>query len=110
MERDSISNELRYIVDKKHIGSIFPTKLRDLTRTVFLNNGAEIQGAIFAHSIQINGGKITIDKAVFAKNTMKITLDQPGFINFKSTVAARKSILIENKTENKKETRSKPTN
>jgi hypothetical protein len=98
MERDRISDEVRYVVERQHVGSIFPTKILELNRDVYLNDGANVEGAIYAHSLYVRGGHISVSRSIFSKHSLKISLAEEGFINFNASVAAVKSLYVEDNT------------
>ncbi len=100
MEQDKISDDVRYVVNGRHIGAIFPTNVMELNREVYLNDGADIEGAIYAHSLYIRGGDITVSRSIFSNNTLKISLEKEGMVNLKASLGVGRSLYIEDLAEN----------
>lgn len=100
MEQDKISDDVRYVVNGRHIGAIFPTNVMELNREVYLNEGADIEGAIYAHSLYIRGGNIAVSRSIFANNTLKISLEKKGLVNLKASLGVGRSLYIEDLAEN----------
>lgn len=99
MERDKISDDVRYVVSGRHIGAIFPTKVMELNREVYLHDGADVTGALYAHSLYVRGGHVSVSRSVVVKNSLKISLETAGLINFKSSLSVGRSLYIENLSE-----------
>lgn len=95
MERDKISDDVRYVVNNRHTGSIFPTKLIELNRAVFLQDGAVVDGAIYGHSLYVTGGTVTVSRSIFANHSLKISMEADGKIDFKSSLNSSKSLFVE---------------
>ncbi len=73
-------------------GAILPQKISELTRNVIFNGNTEVEGAVFGNTIQIRGGDITIQGAVFAQKELYISSDVKGDVTFMKAVGSADSV------------------
>jgi hypothetical protein len=97
MKSDSIQDSTRYIVSEFHRGDIFPGNMLEMSRNVYLESGAIIDGAIYGKELHLNGNNILVEKSVYCKSEIIInsTGDHENVspIEFYSCVSTAKSIV-----------------
>jgi len=74
-------------------GSILPEKVAELGRTITLQGNSVIEGALYAHKLEIQQGDAEIQGAVFAQLEMYVNSDAKGKIEFKKSVGSANSIV-----------------
>ena len=74
-------------------GSILPEKISELDRTLTIQGNSIIEGAVYAHKLEIQQGDSEIQGAVFTKLEMYINSDAKGNITFKKSVGSANSIV-----------------
>lgn len=74
-------------------GSILPEKVAELGRTITLQGNSVIEGALYAHKLEIQQGDAEIKGAVFAQLEMYVNSDAKGKIEFKKSVGSANSIV-----------------
>lgn len=74
-------------------GSILPEKVSELDRTITIQGNSIIEGAVYAHKLEIQQGDSEIQGAVFTKLEMYVNSDAKGNITFKKSVGSANSIV-----------------
>ena len=74
-------------------GAILPQKMAELKRNIIFDGNVEVEGAVFGRQIEIRGGDITINGAVFAQNELHVASDVTGAVVFKKSVGSSNSIV-----------------
>jgi len=74
-------------------GSILPEKIAELDRTITIQGNSIIEGAVYAHKLEIQQGDSEIRGAVFTQLEMYINSDATGNITFKKCVGSANSIV-----------------
>ena len=74
-------------------GSILPTKMAELNRTITINGNSLIEGAVYAHKLEIQQGDVEIQGAVFTQTELYINSDAKGPVAFKKSVGAANSVV-----------------
>lgn len=73
-------------------GAILPQKISELTRNVIFNGNTEVEGAVFGNMIQIRGGDVLIQGAVFAQKELYISSSVEGDVTFMKAVGSADSV------------------
>jgi len=74
-------------------GSILPEKIAELNRTITIQANSVIEGAVYAHKLEIQQGDSEIQGAVFTQLEMYINSEAKGKISFKKSVGSANSIV-----------------
>ncbi len=74
-------------------GSILPEKIAELDRTITIQGNSVIEGAVYAHKLEIKNGDSEIRGAVFTHLEMYINSEAKGNITFKKSVGSANSIV-----------------
>ncbi len=74
-------------------GSILPEKISELGRTISIQGNALIEGAVYAHKLEIQNGDTEILGAVFTQLEMYVNSEATGNISFKKSVGSANSIV-----------------
>ncbi|MFZ4724748.1 MAG: hypothetical protein ACOYMD_04815 [Paludibacter sp.] len=74
-------------------GSILPEKVAELDRTITIQGNAVIEGAVYAHKLEIQQGEAEFQGAVFTHLEMYVNSDAKGNISFKKSVGSANSIV-----------------
>jgi hypothetical protein len=74
-------------------GSILPEKIAELDRTITIQGNAVIEGAVYAHKLEIQQGEADFQGAVFTHLEMYVNSDAKGNISFKKSVGSANSIV-----------------
>lgn len=74
-------------------GSILPEKIAELDRTITIQGNAVIEGAVYAHKLEIQQGDAEFKGAVFTHLEMYVNSDAKGTISFKKSVGSANSIV-----------------
>ncbi len=74
-------------------GPILPEKINELERTITIQGNAIIEGAVYAHKLEIQNGDLEIQGAVFTQLEMYINSEASGKISFNKSVASANSIV-----------------
>ena len=74
-------------------GSILPEKIAELYRTITIQGGTIIEGAVYAHKLEVQNGNTEIHGAVFTQLELYINSDAQGNILFKKSVGSANSIV-----------------
>ena len=74
-------------------GSILPEKIAELDRTITIQGDSVIEGAVYAHKLEIQQGDSEIQGAVFTQLEMYINSEAKGNISFKKSVGSANSIV-----------------
>ena len=74
-------------------GSILPEKIAELDRTITIQGNAVIEGAVYAHKLEIQQGEAEFQGAVFTHLEMYVNSDAKGNISFKKSVGSANSIV-----------------
>ncbi len=74
-------------------GSILPEKIAELDRTITIQGNAIIEGAVYAHKLEIQQGDTEIHGAVFTQLEMYVNSEAKGNIFFKKSVGSANSIV-----------------
>lgn len=74
-------------------GSILPEKISELDRTITIQGDAVIEGAVYAHKLEIQQGDTDIHGAVFTKLELHVNTDAKGNISFRKSVGSANSIV-----------------
>ena len=73
-------------------GSILPEKVAELTRTITIQGNSIIEGAVYAHKLEIQSGDSEIQGAVFTQLEMYVNSEATGKIIFKKSVGSANSV------------------
>jgi len=74
-------------------GSILPEKIVELDRTITIQGNSIVEGAVYAHKLEIQQGDSEIQGAVFTQLEMYINSDAKGNISFLKSVGSANSIV-----------------
>lgn len=74
-------------------GSILPEKVAELGRNITIQGNSTIEGAVFAHRLEIQQGDSEIQGAVFTQLEMYVNSEAEGNISFKKSVGSANSIV-----------------
>jgi len=74
-------------------GSILPEKIAELNRTITIQGNSIIEGAVYAHKLEIQQGDSEIQGAVFTQLEMYVNSEAKGNISFKKSVGSANSIV-----------------
>jgi len=74
-------------------GSILPEKIAELDRTITIQGNSIIEGAVYAHKLEIQQGDSEIQGAVFTQLEMYVNSEAKGRISFKKSVGSANSIV-----------------
>lgn len=74
-------------------GSILPEKIAELDRTITIQGNTVIEGAVYAHKLEIQQGESEFHGAVFTHLEMYVNSDAKGNISFKKSVGSANSIV-----------------
>lgn len=74
-------------------GSILPEKITELDRTITIQGNSIIEGAVYAHKLEIQQGDAEIRGAVFTHLEMYVNSDANGNISFKKSVGSANAIV-----------------
>lgn len=73
--------------------SILPEKAAELNRKIQFQGDTEVDGAVYAHDIEVQQGDLTIHGAVFTQNELYIQSSAKGKVTFDKAVASAGSIV-----------------
>jgi hypothetical protein len=91
--------ELRFNENNIHLkdnlvkGPILPEKAAELERTITIQGNTVIEGAVYAHKIEIRQGNTEIQGAVFTQVETYISSEASGSVIFKKSVGSSQSIV-----------------
>jgi hypothetical protein len=74
-------------------GSILPEKIAELDRIITIQGNSIIEGAVYAHKLEIQQGDAEIRGAVFTHLEMYVNSDAKGNISFKKSVGSANAIV-----------------
>lgn len=74
-------------------GSILPEKIAELDRTITIQGNSVIEGAVYAHKLEIQQGDSEIKGAVFTQLELYVNSEATGNISFKKSVGSANSIV-----------------
>jgi len=74
-------------------GSILPEKVADLTRFITVQGNTVIEGAVYAHKLEIQNGDLEIQGAVFTQLELYINSEAQGNVSFRKSVGSANSIV-----------------
>lgn len=74
-------------------GSILPEKIIELNRNITIQGNSVIEGAVYAHKLEIQNGNTEIRGAVFTQLEMYVNSEAKGDIIFKKSVGSANSIV-----------------
>ncbi|HEY5591287.1 MAG TPA: hypothetical protein VIK55_09745 [Paludibacter sp.] len=74
-------------------GSILPEKVAELDRTITIQGNTIVEGAVYAHKLEIQQGDAEFKGAVFTHLEMYVNSDAKGNISFKKSVGSANSIV-----------------
>jgi hypothetical protein len=74
-------------------GSILPEKIAELDRTITIQGNTVVEGAVYAHKLEIQQGDAEFKGAVFTHLEMYVNSDAKGNISFKKSVGSANSIV-----------------
>ena len=73
--------------------SILPQTSKELSRNVKVQNNVTFESAVFGNNINVEGGNVAFEGAVYAATELHINSDVTGDIVFKKAVASADSIV-----------------
>jgi len=73
--------------------SILPQKQDQMDRTVTIQGNTVVEGAVYAHRLEIKGGDVEIQGAVFANLELHINSDISGKVAFRKAVGSADSVI-----------------
>jgi len=74
-------------------GSILPEKIAEIDRTITIQGNAVIEGAVYAHKLEIQQGDAEIRGAVFTQLELYVNSEAKGTISFRKSVGSANSIV-----------------
>ncbi len=74
-------------------GSILPEKIAELDRTITILGDSIIEGAVYAHKLEIQQGDSEIQGAVFTQLELYVNSEAKGNVTFKKSVGSANSIV-----------------
>jgi len=74
-------------------GSIIPEQVSDLTRDITIQADTIIEGAVYAHRLEIQNGECEIKGAVFTQLELYVNADAKGNVVFRKSVGSVDSIV-----------------
>ena len=74
-------------------GSILPEKVAELDRTITIQGNSVVEGAVYAHKLEIQQGDAEFKGAEFTHLEMYVNSDAKGNISFKKSVGSANSIV-----------------
>lgn len=74
-------------------GSILPEKMAELNRTITIQGDTVIEGAVYAHKLEIQQGDTELRGAVFTQLELYVNSEAKGDIAFKKSVGSASSIV-----------------
>lgn len=74
-------------------GAILPQKISELNRIIDLEDNVIVEGAIYGKRIEIRGGDVEVQGAVYAQNEVYISGDAKGTVIFRKTVGSSDSVV-----------------
>jgi len=74
-------------------GSILPEKVSELTRSITIQGNSIVEGAVYAHKLEIQQGDSEIQGAVFTQQELYVNSEAKGTIAFKKSVGSANSIV-----------------
>lgn len=87
-------NDHRIILDKNLVrSSILPKVSAELERDVVIQGDAVVEGAVYARQFLVEGGKLEVKGAMFAKMEMYVNTDARGSGKFHKVVGSADSIV-----------------
>ena len=87
-------NEIRFndnkvlLKDNLVKGSIIPEQVSDLTRDITIQSDTVIEGAVYAHRLEIQNGDCELQGAVFTQLELYINADAKGSVTFRKSVGS----------------------
>lgn len=86
-------NENKIVLSNHLVQSdILPSTLKEIGRDIIVDGQAEINGAVFAKNLFVNGGPLTVSGAIFAQNEIHIKNDITEKVHFKKAVGCSASL------------------
>lgn len=73
-------------------GAILPQKISELNRNIILESNVTVEGAVYGKRIELRGGDIEIQGAVFAQNEVYVSIDAKGSIVFRKCVGSADTV------------------
>lgn len=74
-------------------GAILPQKIAELNRNIILEDNVVVEGALYAKRIEVRGGDVEVNGAVFAQNEVYVASDAKGNVIFRKTVGSSDSVV-----------------
>lgn len=74
-------------------GSILPEKVAELNRTITIQGNSVVEGAVYAHKLEIQQGDSEIQGAVFTQLELYVNSEAKGTISFRKSVGSANSIV-----------------
>ncbi len=74
-------------------GSILPEKIVELDRTITIQGNSIVEGAVYAHKLEIQQGDSEIKGAVFTQLEMYVNSEATGNVVFQKSVGSANSIV-----------------
>lgn len=74
-------------------GSILPESVKELNRNIIFKGNNIVEGAVFAHRMEIQQGDLEIQGAVFAQLELYVSGEAKGSVSFKKTVGSANSLV-----------------
>lgn len=74
-------------------GAILPQKIAELTRNIIFESNVLVEGAVYAHRIEVRQGDVEVRGAVFAQSELYVAGDCTGPVMFDKAVASANSVV-----------------
>jgi len=74
-------------------GSILPEKMAELNRMITIQGNTIIEGAVYAHKLEIQQGDTELKSAVFTQLELYVNSEAKGNVTFKKSVGSANSIV-----------------
>lgn len=74
-------------------GSILPEKVAELNRTITIQADTVIEGAVYAHKMEIQNGDVEVHGAVFTQLELYVNSEAGGSVSFMKSVGSANSVV-----------------
>lgn len=74
-------------------GAILPKKLAEMDRDVIFQKDTVVEGAVYAHKIEVRNGDVEVKGAAFAQLELHVDSDAKGRVIFRKSVGAVESVI-----------------
>lgn len=102
MGADRVEDSTRIVVDERHRGGVVPGARSEMWRDVFLVDGAEVDGPVWADRLRVEGPGVEVAESVYARGGIRIDRHEEaaegaeGEVTFASSVTTPGSFTVRN--------------